>query len=288
MTRNFSKTMFSSTILTAVAALGLSAFGPITNNLQAENSGIKISVNFAFIAGEKAFPAVVGVIVLNQLPSTFVTSGPARRRSCRKLLRVLQEREFERVGGTRPIQVDVRIIAATNRDLQAAVKEQGFRQDLFFRLNVLSVVLPALRERREDIALLAGHFVRKLGQKTKRRVDGLSPAAVAALRKYDWPGNVRELENAVERAVVLGSSDVLLPEDLPESVLEASDAAWDLSADQPAELKLGDFQQNVNEAKRRAVREALERAGGVYTEAAKLLGVHPNYLHRLVKNLGLR
>ena len=205
-----------------------------------------------------------------------------------KLLRVLQERDFERVGGTRPIQVDVRIIAATNRDLQAAVKEQGFRQDLFFRLNVLSVVLPALRERREDIALLAGHFVRKLSQKTKRRVNGLSPAAVAALRKYDWPGNVRELENAVERAVVLGSSDVLLPEDLPESVLEASDAAWDLSADQPAELKLGDFQQNVNEAKRRAVREALDRAGGVYTEAAKLLGVHPNYLHRLVKNLGLR
>jgi Nif-specific regulatory protein len=200
-----------------------------------------------------------------------------------KLLRVLQEREFDRVGGTRPIRVDVRIIAATNRDLEAAVKANTFRQDLFFRLNVVRVTLPPLRERREDIALLASFFARKLGVKTKRKVNGLSPAAEAALTKYDWPGNVRELENAIERALVLGSSDVLLPEDLPESVLDAATP----SATSPA-LSLGDFQLSVTESKRKTVREALERAGGVYTEAAKILGVHPNYLHRLVKNLGLR
>jgi len=179
----------------------------------------------------------------------------------------------------------VRIVAATNRDLALSVKEKVFRQDLFFRLNVVSVVLPPLRERREDITLLASHFARRLGEKIGRRVNGLSPAAAAALEKYGWPGNVRELENAIERALVLGTSDVLLPEDLPEAVLEAA-----TSGREPVTggRFVGDLQSQVTEAKRQIVREALDRAGGVFTEAAKLLDVHPNYLHRLVNNLGLR
>src|SRR5215218_8375702 len=139
-----------------------------------------------------------------------------------KLLRVLQEREFERVGGTRTIRVDVRVVAATNRDLEEAVKAGAFRQDLYYRLNVVSFEMPPLRERREDIPLLASYFVSKYAAKFKRRVTGLSPEARACLAAYDWPGNVRELENAVERAVVLGSTDRVLPEDLPETVLDAA------------------------------------------------------------------
>jgi transcriptional regulator with GAF, ATPase, and Fis domain len=204
-----------------------------------------------------------------------------------KLLRVLQEREFDRVGGTRPIRVDVRIVAATNLDLEAAVKATTFRQDLFFRLNVVRIMMPALRERPEDIPSLASHFSRKLSPKTKRRISGISHAAEAALCRYDWPGNVRELENAIERAMVLGSGDLLLPEDLPESILDAATTAQGAKASAGSEY-LGDFQMSVTESKRKAVCAALERAGGVYTEAAKILGVHPNYLHRLVNNLGLR
>jgi transcriptional regulator with GAF, ATPase, and Fis domain len=198
-----------------------------------------------------------------------------------KLLRVLQEREFERVGGTRSIQVDVRIIAATNRDLDAAVRASAFRQDLYFRLNVIPVTVPPLRERREDIPLLAAYFAEKYGERVKRRVTGISEKARERLLEYDWPGNVRELENAMERAVVLGASDMILPEDLPEAVLESTVAA------EPSEAP-SNYQEALLEAKRRVIRDALERAGGVYTEAAKLLDIHPNYLHRLVRSLRLR
>ncbi len=136
-----------------------------------------------------------------------------------KLLRVLQEREFERVGGTRPIKLDVRLIAATNRDLKEASRTGAFRSDLYYRLNVVSLHMPALRERREDIPLLAAFFAAQHGEKVKRRVAGISPEAQACLLRYDWPGNVRELENAIERAVVLGSTEVILAEDLPDSIL---------------------------------------------------------------------
>ncbi len=199
-----------------------------------------------------------------------------------KLLRVLQQREFERVGGTRSIQVDVRIIAATNRDLEAAVRAGAFRQDLFFRLNVIPVTMPPLRGRREDIPLLAAYFVERSSQRVKRKVVGISHKASALLVRYDWPGNVRELENAMERAVVLGVSDTILPEDLPEPVLES--AYPSMSAPATA----NSYHEALLEAKRRVVTDALERAGGVYTEAAKLLDIHPNYLHRLVNSLGLR
>jgi transcriptional regulator with GAF, ATPase, and Fis domain len=199
-----------------------------------------------------------------------------------KLLRVLQDRTFERVGGTRPLHVDVRVIAATNHDLDAAVRAGGFRQDLYFRLNVIPITMPPLRERREDIPLLAAYFVEKFSQRVKRKVTGISEKARALLARYDWPGNVRELENAMERAVVLGASDVILPEDLPEPVLESAAAAA------PSSEAPGSYQEAVVEAKRRVVRNALDRAGGVYTEAAKLLDIHPNYLHRLVHSLRLR
>ncbi len=196
-----------------------------------------------------------------------------------KLLRVLQEREFERVGGTRSIKLDVRIVAATNKNLEEAVKNGGFRRDLFYRLNVVSIKMPALRERREDIPLLASYFAAKHGSKSKRNIAGISPAARAILSNYDWPGNVRELENAIERAVVLGSTNIILPEDLPEELLEKP-ASSGASATR--------YHEGVLEAKKSLINRAIEQAEGNYTEAAKLLGVHPNYLHRLLTNLNLR
>jgi Nif-specific regulatory protein len=209
-----------------------------------------------------------------------------------KLLRVLQEREFERVGGARTIRVDVRVVAATNRDLEEAVRSGGFRQDLYYRLNVVSFEMPPLRERREDVPLLASYFVAKYAAKFKRKVTGLSSEARDWLTRYDWPGNVRELENAVERAVVLGSTERLLPEDLPETVLEAAPAAGaaaaaSSSSDAPAPPVAG-YHDALREAKRRLILGALEQSAGSFTEAARLLGVHPNYIHRLVRNLNLR
>jgi Nif-specific regulatory protein len=199
-----------------------------------------------------------------------------------KLLRVLQERSFERVGGTRTIRVDVRVVAATNRDLEEAVRAGGFRQDLYYRLNVVSFEMPPLRERREDVALLATHFAAKYGAKFKRKVTGVSAQAREWLLNYSWPGNVRELENAIERAVVLGSTASILPEDLPETILEAEPVAGGAA---PPVTK---YHEAVREAKRQLITRALEQSSGSITEAARALGVHPNYLHRLMRNLNLR
>src|SRR5215510_13465570 len=137
-----------------------------------------------------------------------------------KLLRVLQEREFERVGGTATLKVDLRVIAATNKNLEEAIEAGEFRQDLYYRLNVVSLEMPALRERREDIMLLANYFADKYGARCNRKLKGFSPEARTCLLSYDWPGNVRELENAIERAVVLGTTDQILAEDLPEALVE--------------------------------------------------------------------
>jgi Nif-specific regulatory protein len=196
-----------------------------------------------------------------------------------KLLRVLQEREFERVGGTRPIPVDVRVIAATNRDLKETVRTGGFRQDLYYRLNVVSLTLPALRERREDIPMLAEYFVVKCAKKCKVKPRRISPQAMACLLNYDWPGNVRELENAVERSLVLSLTDEIRPEDLPESVLEKS--AGDESSP-------GQYHAAVISLKKKLILDAIEQSKGSYTDAARILGVHPNYLHRLIRNLDLK
>jgi two-component system, NtrC family, response regulator HydG len=196
-----------------------------------------------------------------------------------KLLRVLQEREFERVGGTRPIKLDVRLVAATNRDLKEASQTGAFRLDLYYRLNVVSLRMPALRERREDIPLLAAFFANQHAEKVKRRVAGISPEARACLMHYDWPGNVRELENAIERAVVLGSTELINAEDLPESILDETAAAGE-----PAN-KLA---EGLRIAKKMLIEKAIQQANGNYTEAAKLLGVHANHLFRLVRTLNLK
>ncbi len=196
-----------------------------------------------------------------------------------KLLRVLQEREFERVGGTRTIKADIRLIAATNRDLEEEIKQGRFRQDLYYRLNVVTLEMPLLRERREDIPLLANYFATKYAEKCKRQVRGIAAEARAALCAYEWPGNVRELENAIERAVVLGSGDVIQPEDLPEAVLETESSAG---------VAITHYHEAIKEAKKQLILRAFEQAGGNYTEAARLLGVHPNYLHRLIRNLNLK
>ena len=198
-----------------------------------------------------------------------------------RLLRVLQEREFERVGATRPIKADVRVIAATNRDLEKGIREGTFREDLFYRLNVIAVTLPALRERREDVPLLASHFAGLYSRKVGRRVTGLTPEARACLLRYGWPGNVRELANAIERAVVLGEGELIRPEDLPETVLESA----------PAERgggPVGKYHDSVNAFKQRLILEAIDQARGNISKAADLLDLNPTYLHRLIRNFDLK
>jgi Nif-specific regulatory protein len=196
-----------------------------------------------------------------------------------KLLRVLQEREFERVGSTRPIKLDVRIITATNVDLNEASRNGKFRQDLYYRLNVVSIQIPPLRERTEDIPLLAAYFTARYSEKVKRRVAGISPKARACLLRYPWPGNVRELENAIERAVVLGSTELILPEDLPDSILEETAS----SSGEPVTA----LHDGIREAKKKLIEQAIEQADGNYTDAAGILGVHPNHLFRLIRTLNL-
>jgi Nif-specific regulatory protein len=195
-----------------------------------------------------------------------------------KLLRVLQEREFERVGGVRPIAIDIRLIAATNKDLREAVKDGSFRQDLFYRLNVVSLVMPTLRERREDIPMLAEYFVTKFAKKSNMKPKQISAEAMSCLLNYDWPGNVRELENAMERALVMSASDSLRADDLPEVMMDRGTAAG-------ASAK---YHNAVKELKKQLILGALKEAQGSYTDAARTLGVHPNYLHRLIRNLELK
>jgi Nif-specific regulatory protein len=196
-----------------------------------------------------------------------------------KLLRVLQEREFDRVGGTHPIKVNIRLIAATNRDLEDAVRKGEFRQDLYYRLAVVKMTMPPLRERREDIPMLTRHFLQKYAMRCRVKAKPISREAMAALVHYEWPGNVRELENAIERSLVMGSSDMVLLEDLPESLLEQN---------APEDITEGKYHGSVKELKKQLILDAVEQTGGNYVEAAGILGVHPNYLHRLIRNLGLK
>jgi transcriptional regulator with GAF, ATPase, and Fis domain len=196
-----------------------------------------------------------------------------------KLLRVLQEREFVRVGGTRPIKINVRFLAATNKDLQKGAREQSFRPDLFHRLNVISITIPPLREHPEDIPALAEHFVIRYAKHCNRNVTAISGEAMVLLTHYDWPGNIRELENAMERAVVVGSSDRILAEDLPESVLETAK----IGSAAPAK-----YHDAIRDLKKQLILSAIEQSGGSVTDAATHLGVHANYLHRLIRNFELR
>ncbi len=196
-----------------------------------------------------------------------------------KLLRVLQEREFERVGGTHTIKVDIRLIAATNRNLEEAVKLGVFRRDLYYRLAVVKLTMPALREHKEDISMLARHFLQKHAKRCKVKPKPVSREAMAALVNYDWPGNVRELENAIERALVMGSPEMVLLEDLPESLLEQAPAP---------DMTEGKYQASVKAVKKQLILDAVEQTRGNYVEAAVILGMHPNNLHRLIRNLGLK
>jgi transcriptional regulator with PAS, ATPase and Fis domain len=194
-----------------------------------------------------------------------------------KLLRALQERKIDRVGGIRPVAVDIRIVAATNTDLSRAVKAGSFRGDLYFRLNVVSITMPPLRERAGDVHLLTWYFLRKHAGLCKRRIRGVTREARAVLTRYDWPGNVRELENAIERAVVMSDGDWIGVDDLPEPVLESA----------PRDEADG-YHARVSHAKRETIRKALDLAGGNVAEAARQLKLQQTYLHRLIKNLGLR
>jgi transcriptional regulator with GAF, ATPase, and Fis domain len=196
-----------------------------------------------------------------------------------KLLRVLQEREFERVGGTRTIKVDIRVIAATNRNLNEAARKGEFRQDLYYRLDVVHLTMPPLRDHKEDIPMLTRHFIQRYARRCKVEAKPVARESMAALTHYDWPGNVRELENAIERALVMGSSDMILLEDLPDSLLEQ---------ESPEEINEGKYHAAVKALKKQLILDAVVQARGNYVEAAKILSVHSNYLHRLIRNLGLK
>jgi transcriptional regulator with PAS, ATPase and Fis domain len=197
-----------------------------------------------------------------------------------KLLRALQEKRVRRVGATDEVEVDVRVIAATNRPLEALVRERQFREDLFYRLNVISVTLPPLRERREDVPRLALHFAALSSRAVGRPVAGFTPEARACLLRYDWPGNVRELANAVERAVVLGDGELIRPEDLPESLLETG------AAERVGRGPVGAYHESVNGFKKQLILDAVAAADGNVAEAR--LGLNPTYLHRLIRNFGLK
>ena len=197
-----------------------------------------------------------------------------------KLLRFLQNREFDRVGGTRSVKVDVRVIAATNRDLQEAVKAGSFRTDLFYRLNVVSITLPTLGERRDEIPQLADMFLKKFCRDAKKPTMKFSSAAVKKLVAHSWPGNVRELQNAVERAVVLKAGDLIEPEDLALVPL-------DLGAEEASSMDLP-FHQSVEHHKKQIIRQALARAGGSQTQAAELLALQRTYLARLIKQMEIK
>ncbi|MGC2234583.1 MAG: sigma 54-interacting transcriptional regulator [Pyrinomonadaceae bacterium] len=211
-----------------------------------------------------------------------------------KLLRVIQEREFKRIGGAKIIKVDVRFIGATNRSLEEEVKKGKFREDLFFRLNVLQINMPPLRERRSDIPLLARHFVKKHSERCNRKVSGLSPQAQQMLVDYDWRGNVRELENVIERAIVLGSTEQLLPGDLPLQITGNGLPAQEIFREEAGAGESFEAEEilNLNEqmkiAKKKILLDALIRTGGNYTKAARGLGVDPTNLHRMARNLEIK
>ncbi len=196
-----------------------------------------------------------------------------------KLLRVLQEREVQRVGSDTPIQVDVRIIAATNRDLAQAVIRGEFREDLFYRLNVVTLRVPPLRERKDDLPLLAQHFLKHFGEKNRKNLKGFTPQAMDLLLKHDWPGNVRELENAVERAVILAMGDWVGENDLPLVITQGCPASRDTAAEAGG--------RPLEEVEKEAVLSTLEQTGGNKSEAARLLGISRVTLHKKLRKYGL-
>jgi DNA-binding NtrC family response regulator len=201
-----------------------------------------------------------------------------------KLLRVMQDHEVRRVGGTSSIKVDVRIIAATNRDLEQFVKDGKFRDDLFYRLNVVRITLPSLKEREEDIPMLAHHFLQKCAAGATTAVRGFHPDTLDCLKRYRWPGNVRELENAIERAVSLSHGPLLTPDDLPEQIRQASTAS-EQKPDAPEAIE--SVYLTLEEVEKRHLIRVLKETKGNKVKAAKILGIDRRTLYRMAERFGL-
>lgn len=200
-----------------------------------------------------------------------------------KLLRILQEREFERIGGHQTIKVDIRIIAATNRDLDAMVKEGTFREDLFYRLNVIHLILP-LRERREDISLLANHFLQKFSSENQRDIIEIDPSAMSLLTSWSWPGNIRELSNVIERAVVMNSGPVIFAEDLPPQFRQSVSLNSDAKITPAGERNL---KEEIKREEKRIIIEVLEQQEGNRTRTALMLGISRRALMYKLQEYGI-
>ncbi|MBW2657443.1 MAG: sigma-54-dependent Fis family transcriptional regulator, partial [Deltaproteobacteria bacterium] len=197
-----------------------------------------------------------------------------------KILRVLQEREFEPVGSSQTFKVDTRIIAATNKNLEEEIKAGRFREDLYYRINVVTLVVPPMRERREDIPLLADFFLKQYAEKNNRPIKGFTPRAVDLLMRYDWPGNVRELENVVERAVIMARGDMITPLEFPD-VLQDLDEEAKAS---PLALTAG---RSLKEVEKVMILRTLEETGGNRTHAARILGISRRTLQLKLKEYGI-
>jgi DNA-binding NtrC family response regulator len=202
-----------------------------------------------------------------------------------KLLRILQERQFERIGGTKTIKIDIRVVAATHQDLRKAVEEKRFREDLFYRLNVIPIDVPSLRERKSDIALLVHHFLGQFNRTKKRRVRGIDPGALSRLMQYDWPGNVRELENMIERIIILSSNDIIKVSDLPEKLLSLPAGAA------PGDMRIPDeglsLESALSQLEKNLILQALSKTGGVKNRAAQLLNLNRTTLIEKIKRLNI-
>jgi two-component system response regulator HydG len=218
-----------------------------------------------------------GTIFLDEIGETSSTMQA-------KLLRVLQEKEIQRVGGEETLKVDVRIIAATNRDLEKDVAEGKFREDLFYRLNVMPLNVPPLKERRDDIPLLAQHFLKKFADKNRKTIKGFVPLAMDVLVNYDWPGNVRELENAIERAVILATGEHITETQLPLNITEQYD---DLEKRSTGATQILDGTHSLQDIEKEAILAALSASNGNKAEAARRLGVTRKTLHNKLKAYGL-
>jgi DNA-binding NtrC family response regulator len=199
-----------------------------------------------------------------------------------KLLRVMQEREFMRLGGTKTIRVDVRIIAATNTDLEELIEQKSFRKDLFYRLNVIKIELPPLRDRKEDIPLLVKHFIDRYGRENNKKIESVSEDVLELLMNYDWPGNIRELENLIERAVVLTRSKLLTRDNLPPFILHPREE----TAAAPSFVTDGTtLHEQVQEYQKKVILTTLKKTRGVQNKAAQLLGLKPTTLNEMIKRL---
>jgi transcriptional regulator with PAS, ATPase and Fis domain len=224
-----------------------------------------------------AFQRKLGKLEMAQGGTLFLDEiGTLRAELQSKLLRVLQEREIERVGGTRTIRIDVRIIAATNVDLKQAVATRAFRENLYYRLNVMPISVPPLRDRRDDVPLLVEHFIRRYNAEMNKHVEGLSPEALTVLREYPWPGNVRELQNIIERLVGLIDTPLIGVNDLPLDVL-LPDSAVRLRQAETLPLR-----QATEEFEKQIVMRVLERVRWNRSEAARILGIHRNSLKTML------